>query len=169
MWQRSRPTAIAFKMSFYRRRNDRAIDVRWTNKRRHKQQYSFHIKVVPLNGKETRKRTFKQREKETNNKQTSIAIKLELSQWLPATSPSSFPIVLKNNIHSIITTCPLFSKYSKPRLISLFLGRCTEQPRRCSPNFETNVKHPSLRYVGLQGCKVRHWAVEQHCIKLSHR
>ena len=50
-----------------------------------------------------KKKTNKQREKETNkethNKQTSIDIKLELSQRRPAASPS-FPIFVKNNIHS---------------------------------------------------------------------
>ena len=43
--------------------------------------------------------------------------------------------------------------------------RYTEQPKNCSLCFETSVKHISLHYVGLQGSKNYHWAVEQHCIK----
>ena len=43
--------------------------------------------------------------------------------------------------------------------------RYTEQPKNCSLCFETRVKHISLHYVGLQGSKNYHWAVEQHCIK----
>ena len=67
-----------------------------------------------------------QKEKERNEKQTktnkpiSIEIILGLLQWHLATSPSAFAIFQKNNIHSIITTCLTLSKYSSPRLISLF-------------------------------------------------
>ena len=105
--------------------------------------------------------------KQITNEQTSIETKLELSQWTPSTSPSTFQIFLKNNIHSIIQLAQHFRS-------TVGLGwpvcsvRCTEQPQNCYPCFETSVKHLSLHYVGLQGSKIYHWAVEQQCIKLSH-
>ena len=70
-----------------------------------------------------KKTTNYQKEKERNeetNKQISIEIILGLLQWHLTTSPSAFAIFQKNNIHSIITTCLTLSKYSSPRLISLF-------------------------------------------------
>ena len=105
--------------------------------------------------------------KQITNEQTSIETKLELSQWTPSTSPSTFQIFLKNNIHSIIQLAQHFRN-------TVVLGwpvcsvRCTEQPQNCYPYFETSVKHLSLHYVGLQGSKVYHWAGEQQCLKLSH-
>ena len=65
---------------------------------------------------------------------------------------SSFPIILKNNIHPIITTCSTFLNYSRSRMFSLFrkLHRTTS---KLFPYFETSVKHLLLGDVSLQGSK----------------
>ena len=116
--------------------------------------------------KRTHKETKKKYLEETNNKQTSIKIKLELSQWHPATSSSPFPVYIWR-----ITFTPLL-QLTQHFQNTVCLGwsvcsvRCTEQPQNCSPCFETSVKHLSLCYVGLQGSKVYLWAAEQQCIKL---
>ena len=85
--------------------------------------YSIHTKVVSFSGEEGNEQPSKQIQKERNidinNKQTSIKIKPELSQWRPAASPSSFPI-FQTNIHSIIITWQTFRKYGRLRLINLF-------------------------------------------------
>ena len=64
---------MAFKISFYRRRNDRTIDLReQTNTNTDKIQYSIHTKVVPLNGEEQEseytKKERKKKKKKNENK-----------------------------------------------------------------------------------------------------
>ena len=61
----------------------------------------------------------KKRKERKTDKQTSIEIKLELSQWRPAVSPSSFPIFLKNSsLHYY--KLPNVSKYGRLRMLNLF-------------------------------------------------
>ena len=111
--------------------------------------------------KKTNNQANKDRQKETNiNKQISIEIKPELSQWRPVASPSPFPIFL-NNIHSynIITTCPTFLKYGRPRLVSSF-SKVHWTISKLLPTFWDSCDL-SLCYAGLQGSKVYYWAVEQ--------
>ena len=106
--------------------------------------------------KEIKRENREEREKNTHKKTTNKpASKLELTQQYAVAIPLAFPIFLKNNIHSTITTNTKFSKYRG-------LGRpicavwCTKRPQNYSPYFQTSVKHLSLHNVGLQGSKVNH-------------
>ena len=151
---------MAFKISVCWRRINRTIDVRWTNKCKHKQTDNATgtpiFKLFPQieKKKKTNRETKREGQRQTSEKKKKTLASIGVPHLLPP-----FPYFWG------ITFTPLLQLVQHFRNTvglewSICSVRCIEQPQNCSPNFETKCKTAFTSLCSPRGFQMCLWVIE---------